>query len=130
MSQENVETVRKQWTEYHQTGEWGVSGFDQQIEIHDHDIPDAPVYRGHDGFARWVENWASPWEQFSMDPQEFIDAGDLVVVVFRMTATGAGSVITLERRDAIVYEVKDETVVRLDYFNNRGQALEAVGLSE
>jgi ketosteroid isomerase-like protein len=100
----------------------------QQIEIHDHDIMDAGEYRGHDGFRRWLEDWSSPWSEFSMDPEEFIDAGERVVVVLRMRATGRGSGLAVERQDAIVFELRDGMVVRIDYYNNRPQALEAVGL--
>lgn len=130
MSQENVEIIRRLWSDFAQTGEPDLSMFDSEIETHDHDIPDAPVYRGHDGYLRWIENWASAWAQFTAEPEEFIDAGDHVVVFVRMTATGKGSGITLERRDAQVFKLRDQKVVRSDYFNDREQALAAAGLSE
>jgi ketosteroid isomerase-like protein len=47
-----------------------------------------------------------------------------------MHATGRGSGVELERRDAIVYTFRAGKIVRLDYYNKREQALEAVGLSE
>ena len=47
-----------------------------------------------------------------------------------MTATGRGSGITVEREDALVYRLRDELIVRIDYFNNRRDALDAAGLRE
>lgn len=130
MSREAVEFVQQLWVKFGETGEPDFSALDGEIEVHDHDLPDAPVQRGHDGFVRWMENWGSAWAQYTMEPEEFIDAGDRVVVVIRMTATGSGSGMTLERRDALVYELRDQKVVRLDYFNSREEALEAAGLNQ
>jgi ketosteroid isomerase-like protein len=75
-----------------------------------------------------MENWGGAWQDYTMEPEEFIDAGDRVVVVIRMIATGKGSGVTLERRDALVYELRHRKVVRLDYSNNRDEALAAAGL--
>ena len=62
--------------------------------------------------------------------EEFIDAADSVVVFIRMKAQGRGSGVEVERRDAQVWRLRSGKVVRGDYYNNRQQALEAVGLSE
>jgi ketosteroid isomerase-like protein len=50
-------------------------------------------------------------------------------MVFRMKATGVSSGVAVERQDAMVLTVRDGKVVRLDYYNNRDEALEAVGLA-
>ena len=47
-----------------------------------------------------------------------------------MKAQGRGSGVEVERRDAQVWRLRSGKVVRGDYYNNRQQALEAVGLSE
>jgi hypothetical protein len=36
----------------------------------------------------------------------------------------------MERQDAMVYVVRDRQVVRVDYYNSKQQALQAVGLEE
>jgi hypothetical protein len=43
-------------------------------------------------------------------------------------ATGLGSGVEVERQDGLVYGFRDGKIVRLDYYNSRQQALEAVGL--
>ena len=50
--------------------------------------------------------------------------------LLRMNAPGRGSGVTLDRQDAIVVEMRDRKMARLDYYNNRKQALQAVGLDE
>ena len=129
MSRENVELIEATMEHLRATGEPQWSSNHEDIEIHDHDIPDAGEYRGNAGYARWLEDWADAWSEFSLEPDEFIDAGDRVVVVFRLKATGRGSGVTVERRDGLVATLGDGLVVRLDYYNSREQALEAVGLA-
>ncbi len=130
MSQENVDLIKQGLEEWGATGEFPWSVIHEEVEAHDHDILDAGEYRGRPGLERWLEDWASAWLEFSMEPEEFIDAGDRVVAVIRMTATGRGSGVIVDRQDAIVYELRAGKIVRLDYYNNREQALTAVGLEE
>jgi ketosteroid isomerase-like protein len=128
MSQENVELVQRLLEAFIATGEPSWESLHEEIEAHDHDVVDAGEYRGHAGFGRWLENWDVAWAEFSIAPEEFLDAGERVVSVFRMEATGRGSGVPVERQDAMVWEVRDGRVVRLDYYNDRAQALKAAGL--
>src|SRR5206468_1006403 len=100
------------------------------IEVHDHDIIDAGEYRGRAGVERWLADWEAAWSDFGMDVEELIDAGSgRVVALVRMRATGRGSAVSVEREDAIVYELRDGLIARLDYYNDRSRALAAAGLS-
>jgi ketosteroid isomerase-like protein len=130
VSQENVELIQRSFAVLEQTGEPDWSTMHEQVEVYDHDILDASEYRGHEGFGRWLEDWSSAWSEFQMDPEDFIDAGDRVVFVFQMTAKGRGSGVEVKRQDAIVFQLRDAMVVRVDYYNEREQALKAVGLAE
>src|SRR5271169_6339487 len=114
MSRENVELVQQSFVVWGQTGEPDWATMHEAVEIHDHDILDAGEYHGHEGFGRWLEDWSSAWTEFKMDPEEFIDAGERVVFVLRMTAKGRGSGVEVERQDAMVFEVREGMVVRVD----------------
>jgi ketosteroid isomerase-like protein len=132
VSAEAVEIVRRFW-ESTEGGESGLlwDALHPEVEVRDFDLPDATeVYRGHDGFRRWVSIWLDAWEESSMGPGEYVDAGDKVLVVFAMKAKGKGSGVELERKDGIVFEVRDGRVARLDYYGNADQALEAAGLPQ
>jgi ketosteroid isomerase-like protein len=130
MPQSNVEIARQAFEHFIRTGEPDWEQIDPEVEVYDHDIPDAGTYRGHNGYANWLADWGAAWSDFSMEAERWIDAGDKVVLVLRMTAKGKGSGVELKRRDAMVSTVRDGKTVRVDYYNNEAQALEAVGLRE
>ena len=130
MSQEKVETVRRGFEQFLATGEVPWDLFDESVEIHDHDTPDQTDYRGHEGYARWLEEWGAAWADWSMQIERHIDAGDSVVTFFLMQTTGLGSGIEMTREDALVYRLRDGKIVRGDYYNDRSLALKTVGLAE
>ena len=132
MSRENVELVRKSNEHFVATGEPAWETLNEHVEVRDHDIMDGREYRGHADVRRWLfEDWASAWSDFSTEPEELIDVDDeRVIAVSRVKATGRSSGAELDRQDAIVYVVRDRKVVRLDYYNSKQQALQAVGLAE
>jgi ketosteroid isomerase-like protein len=70
------------------------------------------------------------WEDWKMEPQRFIDAGDdEVVLIFRETGRSESGV-WMDERHAEVYSVRDGKVVYRKGFSDPSEALEAVGLSE
>ena len=131
MSQQNVELVRAAMSHFLTTGEPHFALLSEAVVTADHDLMDAGEYRGHAGQVRWLEEWGAAWSDFHVEePYEFIDAGDDVVAVYRLTATGRASCVTVDREDAMVCHVEKGLITRLDYYNNRAQALEQVGLAD
>ena len=103
---------------------------DPAIEIHDHDVPDGDVFLGHARWLRWESTFDSAWEQVSIEPEEYIDAGgDKAVLLHRLAAQGRGG-ISLERQDGVVYTLRDGRIVRMDYYGSRVEAREAAGLRD
>ncbi len=132
MSRENVElvqrglaaTVESDW-------ETALDTMHPEVEIHDFDIPDAGVYRGHDGYLAWIKRWNEGWDSWRVDNVDVRPVGDdRVIALFRMIATGGHSGLEIERSDAVVYGFKGGKIARMEYFNDQRQALEAVGLRE
>jgi ketosteroid isomerase-like protein len=129
MSEENVAVVRRGLERFMKTGEVLEETFDvESLEVHDHDILDGRDYRGAEGFMQWLEDWSAAWGEWSLEPEEYIDGGERVVVVAKMHARGRGSGVEVDRQDALLYELRDGLIVRIDYFNNKGEALAAAGL--
>jgi ketosteroid isomerase-like protein len=131
MSHEDVQHVRRGMEHLERTGELLWEDIDPEIEIHDHDLPDAGIYRGHDGWRRWAAQFAEAWESFTLNAEEYIDAGDgRVVLVARLSAQGRGSGLTVERIDGLVLTVSGGKTVRLDYYSSPAEALAAAGVQQ
>jgi ketosteroid isomerase-like protein len=126
----NLETAIGPLKLFMETGEVDTSSFSDDFEVKDHDILDgSDDYRGREGFLQWLEDWGQAWSDWRFHPEEFFDENDIVVIVGKMTAKGASSGVQIERQDALVYRFREGLVTRIDYYNNRAQALEDAGLS-
>jgi ketosteroid isomerase-like protein len=134
MSRENVEVVRASWEAVVRSGPDGFLAFAHpDLEWHVRkDLPDAGVYRGHDGFRALAERFNEAFAEQSYDPEGYIPAGDdMVVVPLRWWARGRESGASLvESEETWVFVVRDGKIVRVDEYATRAEALEAVGLSE
>jgi ketosteroid isomerase-like protein len=130
MSAENLALARNGLAHYLRTGEVDLEQLADDAVIRDHDIPDSRDYRGKQGFLRWLQDWGEAWDDWTIEPQEFLDAGDKVVIVFRMKARGRASGLEIDRNDALVYEFRGGKIVALDYYNSREQALATAGLEK
>ena len=90
MSQENVQIVRHGYEllESRDIEAW-IGLFDADVEAHDlAGIPDEPIRRGHDALREWVAMMEEIWVDPRYEPEEFIEAGEFIVVAVRATARG------------------------------------------
>src|SRR5829696_9875635 len=93
MSQERVEALRRGYEVFNRRDidAW-LEGFHPDVEVHDlAGIPDAPVRRGHDALREWVAMMDGIWVDARYEPEEFIEAGEFVVVAVRAKGRGRGS---------------------------------------
>jgi ketosteroid isomerase-like protein len=132
MSQENVQLVMRCFELFNRgETEAVLQWVDPAIETTEGDeLPGGARYVGHAGLATAYEHWAGQWDDFRMEVEETIDAGDEVVMVTRHHGRGRASGAAVEAVVAYVWTVDDGKVVRFRIFNSKAQALEAVGLRE
>jgi hypothetical protein len=76
------------------------------------------------------EGWTEDFSEWSPRGEEYIDAGNHVVVRVHQMARGAGSCAPIEGDYWFVFTIAERKVTRLDIYSNEGDALEAVGLRE
>jgi ketosteroid isomerase-like protein len=91
--------------------------------------PDAGVYVGHDAVRRLWTDLTEPFERTRMVPDEFIPHGEYVVVPITSRMTGRDG-IELEAKSATVTTLRDGRMVRWTMYQDRAEALKAVGLEE
>jgi ketosteroid isomerase-like protein len=86
---------------------------------------------GIDGLRRMASERDDVWEEFRIEAEEFIDAGDQVVVVGRLFGKGRGSGVEVESPTAQVFTVREGRVVRWEFgYADRAEAFKAVGLED
>ena len=134
MSQENVEIVKRA-SEFLERRDWqGMTDlFDPNVELYGTvgGLEEGQIRRGLSQITQAFETEIDEvWDEHRLEPQEFIDAGDRVVVLLREYQRGKGSGVELVIDTATIVDVRDGRIVRMQGYMNPAEALEAVGLSE
>jgi ketosteroid isomerase-like protein len=75
-----------------------------------------------------MEDFFSPYEEVLVEPQEFFDAGDKIVVYFVQRCRPQGSTATVEIRAGHLWTMRDGRPAALEIFPEREQAKAAAGL--
>ena len=83
------------------------------------------VFRGSDGLKRWIDSIREIWDEWRMEQERFIAAGDRVVVLIRIVARGDLSGVELDRETAHVWAVEDGRVTRCEVYFDRSEALDS-----
>jgi ketosteroid isomerase-like protein len=132
MSQRNVEASRRAWDRFLADDIPGLLAYlDSEIEVHDvPELPDASVYRGHQGYLDQIENFRQAFSEMAYEPLEFIDGGENVVSVIRATGIAKVGGLEGEVTYAQVETWRDGRIVVIQYFSGKEEALRAAGLPE
>jgi ketosteroid isomerase-like protein len=143
MSQENVEMVRGLWEPFKGVDLTLVDWDDQSIQevakrFWSPEVelrwarsgPEARVYRGRDGVIQAFREWGQPFSQYYIEPLDFIEQGDRVIIPQRHSGIGSASGVSVELEVTHVYEVRDGQIARVDEYDTLEGALKAAGLSE
>ena len=138
MSQENVEVARRLFAAF-QSVEAGSfeRRFEEVREIFDpdvewvaapHSLLSSEEYRGYDGVRRFWTQFLSAWDEYGVEVEELVDAGDQVVAVMRLR--GRTNELEVDEGRSSLLTMRDGRIVRIEPFASRADAIEAAGLSE
>ncbi len=129
MSQENVEVVRRFYEAISRRDHAGALACLAPDVIYGV-LQEGPA-NGPDAVKAMWDRWESEWEEGGTTvPEEFIGAGDRIVVAVHETGRARGSGIEVDARVFNVFTFRDGKVVRKVELTKRSDALEAAGLSE
>jgi ketosteroid isomerase-like protein len=129
MSEENVEVVRRALDAYRE------GDFEAALALGRDDIvstrvdPDGAVFHGHDGLRRLMADWVEGFQEWSYRAEEYVDAGDMVVVHIRQWGRGAESGAPVEADNWLVYAVEDGLITRVEIHSERAGAYAAAGIT-
>jgi ketosteroid isomerase-like protein len=134
MSQENVDVIRQGWDAWLR-GDLPrlFRNFDPEIvwdTSHFHDWPE-PAYHGIEGVERFLNEWLNVWDDYEVGVEDVMAVPDgRVVTLVRQRGKGRSSGLAMDMQMAQIATLRDGKVTRLDNYEDRDEALEAVGLGE
>jgi len=128
VSRENVELVQRGFEA------WERGDLESLVQTFDEDVVTRPIIGpdrlGPQGVLEMAADWVEGLDEFTMKPEEFMDAGDQVVVRVRQEAREASAGLPVEATFWFVYTIREGKAVRFELFRDREQALEAAGVRE
>ena len=131
MSQENLEIVRSAIRAYNR-GDWetalNYADPEAKLDLSRAVGPQHGVF-GLDQIKLFWAELADSWESVQIEPRDFIEAGEHVVVPWTVHARGRAG-IEVVSRVTWVWTIRHGAVERMSMYQELEEALEAVALSE
>jgi ketosteroid isomerase-like protein len=127
--QEDVQRLRDAYRAFN---EGGVEAFLERLapefQVRDRESsPDRGETRhGKEGIRELFASYMEAFDALRLEPEEFIDVGDQIVVSLRQRVRGKGSGAEVMGRIAHVWTVSGAEILRLRIFGDKGSALEAL----
>jgi ketosteroid isomerase-like protein len=130
MSQATVELVRAAY-------EWGnrKRELDLADVLHPNfawhtrvDLPDAGTRNGREGVMRLRAEWVDALDDFHVELDEVIDAGDRVIAVSRLCGRPRERSHELEVHESQVWKLREGKALEVRAYLTRAETLEAVAL--
>jgi ketosteroid isomerase-like protein len=133
MSQENVEIVRRGLEQFMATGRfaatevapdfaWDMSNFKGW--------PEHQVYDGIAGAEAFLRDWSAAWDDWSVESEAMHDVGDKVVDLLRQRGRSKAAGMLVDMSFAMVWTLRDGIQTRMEMYDDRDEALKAVGLAD
>jgi len=107
-----------------------IERMDPEVEIHTviSDAFQGEPFRGHDGARAWLANLDENFETWRVMPDEYVERGDILVVIGKVHGRGRGSGIEFDQPISWVAEFRAGMLFRLRTYVSREEALAAGGI--
>ena len=142
MSEENVENARRGFAalnEAYRSGDPSIfrpfleEYWDQNVVLEPAGVlPDSTPrpHQGWDGVLAFFGNQMEAFSEGWVEPTEFIDRGDYMIVPYRFGGRARHTGLPVEFSFVALFAMQDGKVTRLEVHRTEAEALEAAGLSE
>jgi len=84
------------------------------------------TFRGRAGLKRWIDSIREIWDEWRMEQERFVVAGDRVLVMIHIVARGHLSGVALDRETAHIWSSAEGLVTRCEVYFDRDEALKAI----
>jgi ketosteroid isomerase-like protein len=88
------------------------------------------VYRGPDGYRRFLEGFWDPFEDARVEVDDVMEAADQVLISLTLRGRGKQSGVEASWKIFQLWTMREGKFVRGQAFTSREEALEAAGLAE
>jgi ketosteroid isomerase-like protein len=131
VSQENVEQVERLTHEW-AAGNWraGEALLVPDVVLTTRVPEGRAAFEGRDAIAQFMREFLGQWERYWVDPEQFIDLGDKVLVIGHQVGIGATSGLEVREPWYAVFTFDDDRAVAITVTPDRHEGLEAAGLEE
>ena len=128
MSRELVESLRRGYEAF-LAGDLDVvvDLLDPGIEFRNPDNAIEPGIRhGPEGFRQALTRVIEAFDYESVEVDELIDRGDVIVIIVHLRGRGKGSGAPIDQRFGHVWRIRDGRAIAFEWFTDPREALEAV----
>jgi uncharacterized protein len=127
VSAENVQVLRNAYDAFARQDVAAVmAAFDEGIEWQvPESLPFGGTYRGRDGVGEFFGSLPGHFSDLSVEPQEFIDGGDTIVVLVRVA--GAGAAGPLDQTHVHLWRMRGGKATTFTEFGDTARTLAALG---
>jgi ketosteroid isomerase-like protein len=110
-------------------------GFDAWLPLFDPDFEmttpaalasEPGTYRGPDGVRRWFAEFYEAMDEVRLQPHEFHEVGEWVVVPFTIIARGRSTGLEVEQNAVQAWRLREGKAIRLELFAELQEALAAI----
>jgi ketosteroid isomerase-like protein len=128
-AESNVEIVQELYRRAAQDGRFPDESLADEIEwVNPPDAVETGTRRGREAFHKAMRSTGEAFDQTSVEPQEWVDAGDQVVLLCTWVVRGRASGLERRQPQGHVWTLRDGKAVRFAWFNDHALALREAGL--
>ena len=123
-----MERIRAIYQAFNEGGVEAIMGrLAPEFQVRDRESsPDRETRHGKEGIKQLFDSYMEAFDALRLDPVEFTEAGDQVVVTLRQRARGKGSGAEVMGRIVHVWCIREDAPLELRIFGNKTQALDAL----
>ena len=130
-SERRIDLLRAGIEAFRRTGQVDPAFLAPDFEVHQASsiVDTAGLFRGRDAPQDSMRELQDSFEELSFEAERFVEApGGEIVVFIHARGRGRGSGVKIDNRIAWVFTLRGDQVARLEVYEERAEALEAVGL--
>ena len=129
MSQENVDVIRRGYEYFSASGKIRAHP-DLVWDVTRLGWPGQQIYSGPEGANQFNAEWVDAWDDWELEVEDCVDAGERVVVIVNQRGRSKATGIPVDMRFAHVWSFRDGLAFKMQMYASVEEALEAAGLSE